>query len=247
MQIVDFDRTPDPALYIAMDGDVERVSLDPGRELAYPLGERRCAGTVEDGRHRPCARPETPWCPTHTETWICARCSGTCLKDEMDCFDSHVVYLAIVAPRAVKVGVTKTDRFETRIHEQGADRAAVIHEVSNGRIAREIEAETALPERMTIRAKIEGLTQSVDEAFWTSLLADYDPIAKYRPSYDLARTHQPIPETLGSGRVIGTKGRLLVMRVGGTPYVTDLRALVGHRIVPEAPPPERQSGLEAFG
>lgn len=249
MQIVGYARTPDAALVVAEAGQITRIDLTSGEQIAYSLQERHCAGTIGDGGHRPCDREDVPWCPEHTETWVCARCRGTCLKDVMDCHDPHVVYLAIVAPDAVKVGVTKAHRIETRLHEQGADRGVVIHDVANGRIAREIETEIArdLPDRIPTAAKIAGLTQSIDEAVWASTVSGYEPIATYEPSYDLDIDDQPIQETLASGRIRGTKGRVVVFEAGGSMYVTDLRDLVGHRIVSGVEERNLQTGLGVFG
>lgn len=248
MQIVGYDRSPNPALVIADDGKLQQVPLAPGDTLEYPLGDRHCAGWTEDGRHHGCSEQSVPWCPDHTETWICARCRGTCLKDVMDCHDPHVVYLAIVAPDVAKVGVTKAHRIERRLSEQGADRGVVIHQVANGRIAREIEAEIAqeLPERIRISQKIGGLSQTVDEAAWSELLAGFRPQERYEPSYDFDLDDQPIQETLARGTVRGVKGRLLLIENGGNTYVTDLRDLVGHDVATNPSDRALQSGLAAF-
>lgn len=249
VQIVGYDRTPEPALVVASDGETDRIPLRPGTTLELGLNERHCAGTIEQGRHLPCEVPQTPWCPTHTETWVCARCRGTCLKDEMDCHVPHVVYLAIVAPNTIKVGVTAAERIETRLHEQGADRGAVIHRVENGRIAREIEAEMghSLPERITIPQKIRGLGRQVDERAWHALLDDHEPIQEYELEYPIAVNAQPIPETLATGEILGVKGRLLLLVQGGSTYVTDLRDLVGHTAIEGRVDQPRQTGLQAFG
>ena len=157
MQIVGYDATEGGLLVSDRDGagdgaadragppestavPVEYVSLDPGADLDYRLGDRHCAGIVTDDGHRSCDDPDAPHCTDHTSTWVCARCTGSCLKDEMDCFDDHAVYLAAFAPDTFKVGVTKEWRLETRLREQGADRGAHLRTVENGKIAREIEA-----------------------------------------------------------------------------------------------------------
>ncbi len=86
----------------------------------------------------------------------------------MDCYEEHAVYVAAFAPETFKVGVTKLRRLETRLREQGADRAAHVHTVSNGRIARELEAEIAdwLVDRVRTGPKVESLASEVDEAAW---------------------------------------------------------------------------------
>jgi hypothetical protein len=49
VQIVGYDRSPDPALLLAAGGPVERVPLRAGTELAYGLGSRHCAGALVAG------------------------------------------------------------------------------------------------------------------------------------------------------------------------------------------------------
>ena len=248
VQIVGYEPTPDAALHIARGGTVERVPLTQGSELSYGLGDRRCAGQVNGSTHIPCHDSSAPFCSAHTATWICARCRGVCLKDEMDCFDDHVVYLAIVAPASIKVGVTKAHRFETRLHEQGADRGVAIHHVENGRIAREIETElmASFPDRISITAKIEGIGRAVNESVWNEAIEPYDQYRYSEPVYDLPSLQTAVPERIVAGRIIGTKGRLCLLETGGTTYVTDLRTLVGTVITTDGVRGNRQSSLGTF-
>ncbi|MFC4356672.1 DUF2797 domain-containing protein [Halobium salinum] len=229
--------------------DVAYVPLDPGAELAYSLGTRRCAGTFTDAGHVACDATDAPYCRDHRSTWVCARCTGTCLKDTMDCYDDHAVYLAAFAPDRFKVGVTKLWRLETRLREQGADRGAHVRTVANGRIAREIEAGIAesISDAVRVPTKRDGLGSTVDDAAWESLLDGFDPIETFTFDYGLDLADRPVAETIASGTVRGTKGRLLVLDRGGTTYAVDVRDLVGYEV--EAGPSERdlQSSLGAFG
>ncbi|NHN47338.1 DUF2797 domain-containing protein [Halostella sp. JP-L12] len=257
MQIVGYDTgAPDdeggdgraPALLVAADGVVERAELTPGTRLAYSLGERRCAGAVDGTTHYACGNEGAPYCDQHASTWVCARCTGTCLKDEMDCYEEHAVYLAAFAPATVKVGVTRLWRLETRLREQGADRAAHVHTVSNGRIARELEAEIAtdLTDRVRVPEKIAGLHSAVDEDVWEVVLDDFDVIDRTAFDYGIDLDSRPVVETLASGEVVGVKGRILVLSNAGTTYAVDLRDLVGHEVAEEAADRNLQSDLGAF-
>lgn len=263
MQIVGYDTgtPPDdgdrcPALLVANAGDqrrVQRVDLTTGTELKYALGPRRCAGAIQGDNHLACDRPASPYCDEHTESWVCARCTGTCLKAEMDCYQDHAVYLAGFAPDTFKVGVTRERRLRARLREQGADRAAHLYTVSNGRIAREIEAEIAadpsvpVSDRVRVPTKVRGLADGVDEGAWTALLAQFDPISTVRFEYGLDLARRPVADTLASGTVRGVKGRVLVVENAGTTYAVDLRDLVGHVIDANTDPADRQSSLGAFG
>lgn len=232
----------------------EVMSLESGRDLAYTLGPRRCAGTISGGEHVACAVEAGPYCPDHADTWVCARCTGTCLKDEMDCFEDHAIYLAAFAPDQFKVGVTKRWRLDTRLREQGADRAALVRTVTNGRIAREIEAEIAartdLPERVTDSVRVDrkrrGVHQSVDERAWNRLLAEFDVKTTVQFDYGLSLSERPMAETMLTGTIRGTKGRLLLLQRDASTYAVDLRDLVGHDVQTGRSRQERQSSLTAY-
>ncbi|ELZ14116.1 DUF2797 domain-containing protein [Natrinema thermotolerans] len=252
MQLVGYEPSGRGSALLVSDADAEIDArpLEAGDDLAYSLGERHCAGTIdESGVHVACDRPSAPHCEYHTSTWVCARCTGTCLKDEMDCYEDHAVYIAAFAPDTFKVGVTKRRRLETRLREQGADRGAHVHTVSNGRIARELEAEIAerLVDRVRTPAKVASLAATVDEAGWKSVLAEFDVIDRYRFDYGLGLEARPVRETIASGTVVGVKGRLLVLETGGTAYAVDMRDLVGYDLEGGRPDRNLQSSLGSFG
>ncbi|MFC4986593.1 DUF2797 domain-containing protein [Saliphagus infecundisoli] len=252
MQVVGYDPSGRGSALLVSDGDgseARRISLEPGTDLGFGLGDRRCAGSIDrEGVHYACDRPETPYCEFHTTSWVCARCTGTCLKDEMDCYDPHAVYLAAFAPRTVKVGVTRAERLETRLREQGADRGAHIHTVSNGRIARELEAGIAeeLTDRVRVPTKRAGLAANVDADRWEGALAEFDVIDRYAFDYGLDLPVRPVVETIASGTVRGVKGRLLVLDRGATTYAVDMRDLVGYELEEGADERRLQSSLGSF-
>ncbi|MCU4926686.1 DUF2797 domain-containing protein [Halobacteria archaeon AArc-dxtr1] len=250
MQLVGYEPSGrGSALLVSEGGRVRREPLEPGTGLSYTLGERRCAGVVDGDEHVSCDRPKTPYCESHTSTWICARCTGTCLKPEMDCYQEHAVYLAAFAPDVFKVGVTKHRRLETRLREQGAERAAHIHTVSNGRIARELEAEIAndLVDRVRVDAKIDALAAPLDEPAWEELLAEFDVIDRYQFEYGLDLDRTPVRETVARGTVQGVRGRTLVLETGGTSYAVDMRDLVGYEVETGESRRRLQSSLGSFG
>jgi hypothetical protein len=247
VQIVGYDSSTGGLLVSDSDGLTYR-ELDSGTQLEYTLGKRHCAGTVHDDSHIGCENPAAPYCPDHQHTWVCARCTGTCLKDEMDCFDDHAIYLAAFAPDQFKVGVTKEWRLETRLREQGADRAAHIRTVDDGRIARQLESEIAeeIPDRVRVPTKLAGLGQSVDESAWQDLLGEFNPIETFDFEYGLGLDSQPVDETIATGTVRGTKGRLVVIDRGGSTYGVDMRNLVGYELTEERESRELQSSLSSF-
>lgn len=253
MQIVDYESVPggesDHAqLLIARDGVVEPEPLTPGTTLAYSLGGRHCAGTVDGDCHTPCATESAPYCEQHTTRWACARCRGGCEMPLATCHEEHVVYLAAFAPATFKVGVTRSWRLETRLREQGADRGAHLRTVDDGKIARQIEADiaTEIGDRVRVPAKIRGLHLSVEDGVWQELLSAYDPLSTHSFEYGITLDERPVAETIATGTVQGVKGRILLLEHAGTVYAVDLRDLVGFELQDGQTDRSLQSSFAAF-
>jgi hypothetical protein len=257
VQFVGYDRSPDPALQLAAGGPVERVALVSGTTLEYGLGDRHCAGALvaEDGdggdelRHRSCTASRAPYCRDHTSTWACARCTGNCDMPLENCAREHVLYLAAFAPDTFKVGVTKPGRLETRLREQGADRAALVEHFPDGRAARRREAALAdrLPDRVRTPTKVAALARTVNTEAWEALLAEFDPLETFDLDYGFTVADRPVRETLATGTVVGVQGRLLVLENAGSTYAVDLRDLLGHEVTDGARDRDIQSSLGKFG
>lgn len=237
MQVVDYEPTPPEddahaALWLASDGRARRRPLEPGTALDYGLGERRCGGLRSEHDHEPCHAPEAPRCERHTSRWACAQCRGKCTRPLSTCHEEHAVYLAAFAPDLFKVGVTRSWRLERRLREQGADRGVHLRTVPDGRRARRIEADIAetVGDRVRVRAKRRGLGHSLDVDAWEQLLGRFDVERRFAFDYGLELTRPPVLETLASGTVRGTKGRVLVLERAGSTYAVDLRNLVGHEL-----------------
>lgn len=242
-------RVDEPArLLVSHDGDVQEELLEPGVELTYTLEDRHCAGTIDDGTHVPCHNPTAPYCATHTDRWPCARCQGDCELPLPSCREEHAIYLAAFAPAEFKVGVTRSWRLETRLREQGADLAAHIRTVENGRIARQIEADiaTSIGDSVRVDRKRRGLHQTVDTDAWETLLDDFEVLDRFDFDYGLELIDQPVAETLLSGMVRETKGRILVVERNGTAYGVDMRDLVGYEITQRESDRNLQASLGSF-
>lgn len=266
MQVVGY-RTIDARLLVATDGTVEELALEPGTELTYALGDRHCAGQLDwsgmdeidgggvdadDGdaeepdrgpTHVACDRPVAPFCPEHTVPWSAV--------SKADSDEEHAVYLAGFTPATYKVGVTRSWRLETRLREQGADRAAHVRTMPDGRTARDLEADIArdVGDQVRVAQKIRGLGRDFDDDRWERLLDDYDVIETYAFEYGLdlgSRDAAPVPETMLTGTVRGTKGRVMVLDRGGTPYAVDVQNLVGYELTEGGDDGDRQASLGTF-
>lgn len=237
MRVVGYDSL-EPALLVAPGP--ARTPLR-GRIELYP-GERRCAGAFDDGEHAPCDAPveNSPFCRHHTEWSPCAACRGECLKDEMDCLQPHVVYLALFAPDVLKVGVTRRGRFRRRLREQGADAGEILAVLPDGREARRIEAAAPYSDRVNIEEKARGLHLEPESELLSEARIEFDYLEESLGS-------RPIRLGPGDpvvGEMVGVKGRLLVLESGGTPYAVDLMDLVGFELDGAAAPV--QSSLNRF-
>jgi hypothetical protein len=253
VQIVGYETAPGgetdhATLLLATDGEVTRESLEPGVALDFALADRHCAGSVDSDAHVVCQNDDAPYCDRHRSRWPCARCTGECDMPIEACHEEHAIYLAAFAPDLVKVGVTRSWRLDHRLREQGADRAAHLRTVANGRTARQIEAEIAvdLGDRVRVPAKIRGLDTDLDLGAWQRLLADFDVIETFAFDYGLDLTERPMAETIAAGTVVGTKGRVLVLERAGSTYAVDMRDLVGYDVSEGRDDRDLQASLGAF-
>jgi hypothetical protein len=171
----------------------------------------------------------------------------------MDCHGEHAIYVAAFAPDVHKVGVTYLDRLQTRLQEQGADAAAHVRTVANGRIARELEAEIAqrITDRVRVPTKVAGLHRAVDEAAFEATLAealpaDFEVHERFEFDYGLTLADAPVPETTATGTVRGVTGRILVLEEHGTAYAVDMRDLLGYELSEGTSDREKQASFGAF-
>lgn len=258
VQIVGYESAPvgdddRPRLYLADGDSVDSVWLTAGTELDYSLGDRHCAGAL-DGfgeptlTHTACGNEKAPYCDRHTSRWACARCTGDCSLPLESCQEEHAIYLAAFGPATFKVGVTRSWRLQTRLREQGSDRAAHLRTVENGRTARQIEADiaTEIGDRVRVPTKVSGLHRDVSEEAWRELRREFEPIATFTFEYGFTLADRPMAETIAAGTVRGTQGRVLVLDRGETTYAVDMRALVGHEVTAGGTDRALQSSFAAF-
>ena len=240
MQVVGSVRSGE--LLLAEEGELRREQLDRGRELSWALGERHCAGVVRESGHESCATADAPRCHAHTEPRYDPATSDA----------THAVYLAAFAPDLFKVGITKRERLQRRLREQGADRAAHLETVRDGGVARAREeaideSHAELTQRVRVSQKLPGLHRSVNERAWGRLLDQFEPKETFEFDYGFSLTDRPVVETMLSGTVRGVKGRVLVLNRERTTYAVDTRDLVGYELESGTESRRLQSSLGAFG
>lgn len=151
-----------PVLKLATENGFEDVELKKGAEIEYELtDERRCIGYFTGiGQHEPC--PEFSRIDSGDQCHGCRRkdvYAGWAEGSNSPGFDAdYSVYLAQCGSK-VKVGVSRSDRLETRWREQGADYAVEIFSGLTGDEALEREQ----------RVSGNGIRQRVNKKFKTVL------------------------------------------------------------------------------
>lgn len=256
------------------------LSLAAGEQLAYTLSAQRWCigyeppapgGDPQDGlelspvrRSHSCPErapasmgAQCDECLRRSAYQPCVSCVGfTCAnpaRRNQCVFADHYLYLAAYDQEVVKVGVTKIERFHTRIREQGALGAIAIG-IAGGLEVRRMERmvmKAGWPDRVKmlpflthshgepralqehLRAEARRVAVRLPEL---SLLqggpwvwcADYYPAPLSRPPRTLSLGGDPL-----AGTVLGHRGGLLVLQLGDQLLACTLRGLVGRELVPD--------------
>jgi hypothetical protein len=223
--------SPGQALYVSPGPQ----SIDISGEVALTLGSRGCIGRWDGERHVPCDSREAPQCRRcgGGVPDPCVMCRGECRKPEKTCLEEHSVYLAVFAPGAIKVGVSRAWRLETRLDEQGADAGFEIARLPDGEAARRMEdsLRAKYPDRMSFEDKL--ASGPVDDAI-NVITGEYSVLRAFRfGRFARALWMRPIvirpQEGLAiSGRTFGIKGQALVLEKLGSLYAVNLADLAGY-------------------
>jgi hypothetical protein len=148
----------------------------------------------------------------------------------------YSVYLAVFAPDIIKVGVSKTPRLKIRLNEQGADAGVEIARYPDGELARKRERSltSTYPDRIAFDLKLQGITKKIDARTLQDIYSKYDASQVMNFKYfDKSLWMQPIvlepkEEMAISGRVLGIKGKALLLEKGSTIYAINLDGLIGY-------------------
>ncbi len=219
-------------------------------DVSVSLGTKSCVGRWEEETYLPCESQEWPTCSSCREFNPCAVCSGVCLKDEKTCLETHAVYVALFRPNILKIGVAKASRLQDRLREQGADIAAVIDYAPDGELARRKERE--LQQHYGIRGNVRySQKQQIDTEIdwdawhsWNSRLDACDEVTLHY--FDEKPWMRPLQvKDVLLGRIIGLKGRLVILEKDATLYSFDLNDALGAEVFP-LNVSKRQMSLNSF-
>ena len=218
--------------------------------LSFEIGSRTCIGKWEGGVYYSCDSTDVPVCSSCKELNVCAICAGACVKDEKTCLEKHAAYIAMFRPDIFKIGVAKTRRLGDRLREQGADVAGVLEYFPDGELARRRERE--LQKRHGIRGTVREsqkrrVDTELDWAAWEAMKAKINVSNEIRLHYfDLPLWMRPLEiKNELVGRIIGVKGRLVVLERDATLYSFDLNNVLGAELFPFEGS-RRQTSLNTF-
>lgn len=235
-----------------------RLILDSGNEielfdqkLDIKLGKKSCTGSVINGVHRSCSVVTEEWkctsCMEKDDYFSCISCRGECMnpKQRMSCMKNiYNIYLACFGEH-VKVGISIGFRLRERLIEQGADFAAKIMTMKDGKVVRKhenmIRSIAGIEDRIhgndkmknividpnTTLKKLTSVLDSVSKKIEIHEPEIYDFRSFYRLN-ELMQNPAAIDPTSGmhiSGNVIGAKGNIIVLNNGG------YKAVNAHRLI----------------
>lgn len=239
------------------------VDLSPGREINFELSaERWCVGFDEPaGTVGACpdgalaqGGDRCQACLDRTKILPCLRCTGdrcgNAARRSNCVFSDHYVYLAAYTPELFKVGVTRIERFERRILEQGAWGGIAIA-AAGGQEVRRIESaisRAGWPDRVQMLPLLADDPMPADQAeellrMQTRRIIQRLPDerivsdgpfvyhAKHYPQVPgmTPRTLDPEADPL-AGTILGIRGGWLVLDAAGEKVAVSLRNLNGREL-----------------
>lgn len=238
------------------------VSLKPGEVINFSLSsERWCVGFDDpQGDIGPCpeealagggGRCES--CTEKTRILPCLRCTGhTCgnpARRSKCVFSDHYVYLACYSEELFKVGVTRVERLERRISEQGAWGAIAIA-AAGGQEVRRIETAISragwpdrvnmislLPDKPVEAADAEEMlrlqAKIISERLPGEMIVADGPFVYTAEQFpevkETPREMNPETDPL-CGEVLGMRGGYLLLQVEEQLLTVSLRGLIGREI-----------------
>lgn len=240
------------------DGRCENIM---GREMTMRIGEKKCIGYRKGGALHECPFNATTTeyycnhCGIEDDFFLCVKCQGECInrKRRNECKEEkYFIYLAAF-DQLIKIGITQQYRFLERLVEQGADFAAKIGDVKDGKDARLVEKriseELAITDRVIGKEKNSLLfadpNAAIRNIFSTISNIQGNGFSKYLISpeiYDFRRyyrlenvTVKPYYKELRNGliirgRVVAAKGNLIIFNHDKSFFSVNTHRLVGREI-----------------
>jgi hypothetical protein len=213
-------------------------------ELSF---NRYCTGYARFDKNYPCpheAVSDSGKCGHCRQLDLsCASCRGDdCLYGEKECLlGEHYIYLASFG-ELVKAGVTKKERINERLIEQGADFGVVVAQAADGFTARAAEAlfQHQFGFRNAVRTteKLKLLTETSKSEKSLKLAIEkisgfpgieIGEVLDLSPNYPKLN-EKPVLDALLSGEVLGAKGNILFIEREGVKAI-NMKKEIGKYLV----------------
>jgi len=153
----------EPTLILRDNDYMSKIRLI-NQKINFRIGKKMCIGFYKNGKHNPCPKSReilTDWfcrdCIKKDDFFLCVKCDGSdCINEKQrgSCKENnYFIYLAAF-DNILKVGISYEFRFLERLVEQGADLAAKIVFLKDGKKARQMEQE--IKQQLNVVDRIRG-------------------------------------------------------------------------------------------
>lgn len=237
-----------PTLLSRSDGEVSPTELSGNQDISF--SERpACIGYRTPDAYLPCPNGalHCRQCPTCSardvaKAYTVGDFSGYPQLYEEAKKDEYCLYLAQFGEDITKCGVTRLERFEERMREQGADFGCVIasfkgpDEIYGAEEA--VQSRFSFANAVRLEQKLrrlvfdkgtahEGFKSSVEMVRTSGVLPDFTPkILDFSSHYP--RLHSPQRTYSILGQILGAKGEILLFKSeGGKDFAVNMRQQVG--------------------
>ncbi len=249
-----------PVFTAVNNGSFEKI-MPLNREINLSVGKKTCIGFMAGSKHVACPNSEEvsdnwhcPSCLRDDYFFMCVKCDGSDCKNTKrreECKkEKYYIYLSAFGP-VMKVGISNQFRLINRLVEQGADIAARIALVHDGKEARLVEQE--IKKCLDIEDRIEG-TKKHGIMFWdpnVAIVNILSAIERLRAAgfgliepeiYDLRRFYNldkvlevPVFSRIKegdeiSGKIIAAKGNILVAQNNETFFSFNAHDIIGRSV-----------------
>lgn len=238
-----------PTLLSWENGEVSSLHLEREKSEDINFGRRACIGFRTPEGYSPCVNGaihirQCPTCQARdmAKAYTVGDFSGYPSLYEAAKKEEYCLYLAGFGEEIVKCGVTRKERFEERMREQGADFGCIIATYAG---PDEIYgAEHAVQSRFSFNNSVrlaqklrllsfdkqpalENFKSTVEMVRAAGVLADFSPNILDLSSH-YPRVHSPQVADSILGEILGAKGEILIFKSqGGRQFVVNMREKVG--------------------
>ncbi|HIH18545.1 TPA: DUF2797 domain-containing protein [Candidatus Micrarchaeota archaeon] len=240
-----------PTLLSRQDGEVAPVELEPGKQEDVDFSEKKaCIGYRAPEGYLPCVNKaiNVSQCPAcnyldMSKAYTVGDFSGYPSLYEEAKKEEYCLYLAGFGEDIIKCGVTRKERFEMRMREQGADFGCIVatytgpDEIYQSEHALQYKFNFNNAVRMAEKMRRlvfdkntarENYSSAVELVRSSGVLPDFIPnIIDFSGHYP--RMTSPNLTYSVIGEILGAKGEILLFRSqGGREFAVNMRTKTGH-------------------